>query len=67
MPKYASTPATINVIGNHSLTSALSKDAREAMTKSKPIATVKIPNCLDMNHLNRNVAGTVRLYRGKLK
>src|SRR4051794_17252159 len=50
IPKNASTPATINVIGNQCRTSALSKDTREAMTKIKPIPTIKIPNRLDIHH-----------------
>ncbi len=56
IPENASTPATINVIGNHILTSAMLKYTKEAMIKITPIATVKIPNCLGMNHLKKRRA-----------
>jgi len=56
----ASILATINVIGNHILTSAMLKNAKEAMIKITPTATVKIPNCLGMNHLKRKGVRTIR-------
>jgi hypothetical protein len=43
IPENASIPATINVIGNHILTSAMLKNTKEAMIKITPSATVKIP------------------------
>src|ERR1044071_169854 len=55
MPENASIPATINVIGNHILTSAMLKNTKETMIKVTPPATVKIPNCLDMNHLRKKM------------
>ena len=61
IPETASIPATINVIGNHILTSAMLKNAKEAMIKITPTATVKIPNCLGINHLKRKGARTMRL------
>jgi hypothetical protein len=61
IPEKASIPATINVIGNHILTSAMLKNTKEAMIKITPIATAKIPNCLGMNHLKRKEAATMRL------
>src|SRR4051794_30893047 len=56
IPENASIPATINVIGNHILTSAMLKNTKEAMIKITPTATVKIPNCLGMNHLKKRRA-----------
>ena len=55
MPENASIPATINVIGNHILTSAILKNTKEAMIKTTPTAMVKIPNCLGMNHLRKKM------------
>ena len=60
IPENASIPATINVIGNHILTSAMLKNIKEIIIKTTPTATVKIPNCLDINHLKRKGAGTMR-------
>jgi hypothetical protein len=67
IPENASIPATINVIGNHILTSAMLKNTKEATIKITPTATVKIPNCLCINHLKRKDARTMRLYRGAIK
>jgi hypothetical protein len=61
IPENASIPATINVIGNHILTSAILKNTKETMIKITPTATVKIPNCLGMNHPRRKDERTVRL------
>jgi hypothetical protein len=36
------------------------KNTKEAMIKITPTATVRIPNCLGMNHLKRKVVRTIR-------
>jgi hypothetical protein len=61
MPENASIPATINAIGNHILTSAMSKNTKEMTIKITPTATVKIPNCLGMNHPRKKDGRTMRL------
>ena len=51
IPDHARIAAIIKVIGNHIRTSAMLKNAKEAMIKIPPTATLKIPNCLGINHL----------------